>query len=448
MSIEILTGVPGAGKTYFAVHAIHALTKSDQKFLVLHNIEGLQCQDFRIISVDWKTEDFNAQAMADRLRQLRTEYSLDPSDIIHIYIDEAQRFFPPELKDQQVLYFFDYHRHFGVNVTLITQHEKKLTYKITTLAESEIRAVSQKINPFGSFVYKLSAGGEQYSTTRLSKDKHIFALYKSFQAGTGKARKSRFRYLAAALVVGGVVAWFLFFKVFAHSFGLDKQKADSAPVATVSTNIASTLSRPVSAPPQPLQPAKPEEQPEPEYLAPPILDYDQTKDRLKITLPKMQFEGWVTVAQYVHDYPPQLYGYGYFHAPNRKFVLTSSQTKNVIFPVRNALASVQYLNQPKAEQKVPEYDPYPDYAYALPARSSEYSSEDQKAVFRWRRMINAYQAWTDGSRYSPPPVPSTMPKPEQPATQPAAAPPASGDPRQPGAPAGAAPPLTPMSNRG
>ena len=95
-----------------------------------------------------------------------------------------------------------------MNITLITQHEKKLTFKITSLAEVEIRAVSSRINPFGSFVYKLSSGGEQYATERLSKDKAVFALYKSFQAGSGTVKKSRFRYIVLAILVLAVVAKF------------------------------------------------------------------------------------------------------------------------------------------------------------------------------------------------------------------------------------------------
>ena len=220
MSIEIVTGVPGSGKSYYSVHRIKKLLDTSGRFLVLHNIEGLAPLDNRCISINWVSIDFNAQAMQERLKSLRSEYHLQDSDLIHIYVDEAQRFFPPDLKDADIFYFFDYHRHYGVNITLITQHEKKLTFKITSLAEVEIRAVSSRINPFGSFVYKLSSGGEQYATERLSKDKAVFALYKSFQAGSGTVKKSRFRYIVLAILVLAVVAWFIFFKFFAESFGI------------------------------------------------------------------------------------------------------------------------------------------------------------------------------------------------------------------------------------
>lgn len=52
MSIEILTGVPGAGKTYFAVSRIQKLLTRETRFLILHNIEGLYPSDNRCISKD------------------------------------------------------------------------------------------------------------------------------------------------------------------------------------------------------------------------------------------------------------------------------------------------------------------------------------------------------------------------------------------------------------
>ena len=75
--------------------------------------------DNRCLPVNWVSIDFNAQAMQERLKSLRSEYQLQDSDLIHIYVDEAQRFFPPDLKDADILYFFDYHRHYRVTKLVI-----------------------------------------------------------------------------------------------------------------------------------------------------------------------------------------------------------------------------------------------------------------------------------------------------------------------------------------
>jgi zona occludens toxin len=219
MAIELLTGVPGGGKSYFAVHKIHKLLQKEGKFLVLHNIEGLKIPDNRLISKDWVLHDFENDTMAAYLGSLRQEYGMSSEDKVFIFVDEAQRFFPPELKDPKVLFFFDYHRHVGAEITLITQHEKKISYKITTLAEIEIRAANTRINPFGSFLYKHVSGGEQFNTSRLKRDPAIFALYKSFQAGDGKAKKSNFRWVVLAFFLAVPVTLYFFFSTFASSFG-------------------------------------------------------------------------------------------------------------------------------------------------------------------------------------------------------------------------------------
>ena len=41
MFIEIVTGVPSSGKSYYSVHRIKKLLDTSGRFLVLHNIEGL-----------------------------------------------------------------------------------------------------------------------------------------------------------------------------------------------------------------------------------------------------------------------------------------------------------------------------------------------------------------------------------------------------------------------
>lgn len=416
MSIEIVTGVPGSGKSYYSVHRIKKLLDTSSRFLVLHNIEGLAPLDNRCLPVNWVSIDFNAQAMQERLKSLRSEYQLQDSDLIHIYVDEAQRFFPPDLKDADILYFFDYHRHYGVNITLITQHEKKLTFKITSLAEVEIRAVSSRINPFGSFVYKLSSGGEQYATERLSKDKAVFALYKSFQAGSGTVKKSRFRYIVLAIVVLAVVAWFIFFRFFAESFGIGGEqplrelpKAPTADKPLLPSIPGITRERPRDIP----VPAKDVELsiPKTEYLGPEIFEYNPIQDMVFISDKETDFKGYISVASFVEKYPPQVYGYGYFHSARKRFVLMSASNQELIFPVKNPVYVRSYIRsepQKPATQAAaaarPEPPDYPlEYAdKTMMPDSRGYTRADYERLFMYRH----------GFKYSQP--------------EPAAIPPAAG----------------------
>ena len=295
MAIEILTGVPGAGKSYYAVYRIYQLLhRDDWTGLVLHNIEGLSVPDNRCILCTWDTSSFSVEKMSEYLNKLRLEYNLSSEDVIHFYIDEAQRFFPPELKDSQVLYFFDYHRHFGVHITLITQHEKKLTYKITTLSDLEIRAVSSRINPFGSFIYKLSSSGEHFGTERLSKKPEIFSLYQSFRAGTGKAKKSRFRYLVLALVVSFPLLVVLFFRVFSASFGKFDSSAElSPPLSAASLQAPSAYAAAPAPAPVPLSDPNPNSTTR--FLGPAIKEYSSSRDAVLLDVSESGLEGWLSL---------------------------------------------------------------------------------------------------------------------------------------------------------
>lgn len=403
MSIEILTGVPGSGKSYYAVHRIKKLLDTSGRFLVLHNIEGLAPLDNRCLSVNWVSIDFNAQAMEERLKSLRLEYQLQNSDLIHIYVDEAQRFFPPDLKDADIFYFFDYHRHYGANITLITQHEKKLSFKVTSLAEIEIRAVSSRVNPFGSFVYKLSSGGEQYATERLSKDKAVFALYKSFQAGTGTVKKSKFRYVVPALILFTIIAWLVFFKHFARSFGLGEENSTreipKAPLASKPLPVSAPIVRD-----QPrVSSAKGAEYPamKTEYLGPEIFEYNPIQDMVFISDKETDFKGYISVASFVEKYPPQVYGYGYFHSARKRFVLMSASNQELIFPVKNPVYVRSYIRsepqKPATQAAIAARPEPPDYPleYAdktMMPDSRGYTRADYERVFMYRH----------GFRYSQP----------------------------------------------
>lgn len=451
MSIEILTGVPGAGKTYYAVHKIRkSLQDHDKKFLILHNIEGLKAEDHRCISIPWEVGFFHAEAMAARLRGLREEYQLASEDVIHVYVDEAQRFFPPELKDTNVLYFFDYHRHFGVNVTLITQHEKKLTYKITTLAEIEIRAVNNRVNPLGSsFVYKLSSGGEQFGTERLSKDRAVFELYTSFQAGTGKSKKSSLRYIVLFVVVLAVVVWFLFFKVFARSFGLTGKEptghalAAPPPVESSKVPLSEARKKPDPAPAPPPAPKAIENKPspDPEYLGPQIEEYSSTRDAVLVQVNDAGLKAWKPVREYVQDFPPMTYGYGYFHVPGRRFVVFSASNQETIFPVKNSVFVRTFIKSEPDSVAVSSADvEKPEEVFPLEFEDLPSGLQDRHGYTRADyEMIYARQ---HGFKSQP------KPKMEPLTNSTAVSPTSPGESMQPGAQAGAAPADTPKSNRG
>lgn len=207
--ITLLTGIPGSGKSYMAVHHVSKL-KDQSK--ILHNIEGFKLG----IPLDKFSIDNNIKK-TDVFRKSWHE----KNDTLHgwtIIIDEAAELFPRHLKDTDIVSFFDYHRHYGIDIFLITQDVKKVSPDITCLAESHYRAASGASNPIPGFLlYQLMVGGEAVSRKFIRKKKEVFALYKStnnHSSGTLSVGKI---YLAVALIAFAVFAismksWFSSFR--------------------------------------------------------------------------------------------------------------------------------------------------------------------------------------------------------------------------------------------
>ncbi len=160
MALRVIEGVPGAGKTFYAVwHLAQHYFKKDDKTgvyalskecTIVTNIDG-----FKPDHVDLRTEieeaGFFARACLEASRisstQLATEiskidpvaeffsydyqeeYKKDKPQIVYV-IDEAQRFFRKGsdrlLREKKVFDYFEYHRHWGQDIYLVTQNVKNV----------------------------------------------------------------------------------------------------------------------------------------------------------------------------------------------------------------------------------------------------------------------------------------------------------------------------------
>lgn len=207
--ITLLTGIPGSGKSYMAVD--HVSRMNDQS-KVLHNIEGFKLG----VSLDQFSID-NKMSKIDVFRKSWHE----KNDLLHgwtIIIDEAAELFPKSLRDTDIIGFFDYHRHYGIDIFLITQDQKKVSPDITCLAESHYRAASGAANPFpGVLLYQQIVGGESVSRKWLRKRKEVFDLYKSTNNHSSKTLNIGKIYIAIALLAAicgafALKTWFSSFK--------------------------------------------------------------------------------------------------------------------------------------------------------------------------------------------------------------------------------------------
>jgi zona occludens toxin (predicted ATPase) len=213
MAIHIISGVPGAGKTYYAIHHLvthHFEKKSGQYFLkpgrlLVSNIDNLHLDHVPL-----------SHAMADKSveQYFNVEYqkkiAQKHKQIVYL-LDEAQQFFHRRFYDKDVFFYFQYHRHLGHDIYLITQNTRNLPQELQALCELEIYAVRRSLSIAGEFKYNVLSNREIVDHKLLRKKKEIFGLYTSFQNATAEKVVNPFRKYAVALLIFIAVV-FIFFK--------------------------------------------------------------------------------------------------------------------------------------------------------------------------------------------------------------------------------------------
>ena len=184
--ISIIYGVPGSGKTYYAVWWIRkrALEEGDiflrvrSDVILITNIKlNLDSVDGYIYIEDIK--DFSRYMDVDFWR---ANFSFLRGKKLYVVMDECQLFFYHYKDDPKVLFFLQYHRHLGVDILLITQTPKSLPAKVFELSEFLIEAVPKSVNPFSfrAFRYRVLHPFDRDIVLRrfhLAFDPVVFHLY-------------------------------------------------------------------------------------------------------------------------------------------------------------------------------------------------------------------------------------------------------------------------------
>jgi len=208
--INLITGTPGAGKSYLAVSLLldtyfykeygeYFLKPEYSDYTIITNIEGLELEHKSLDEILDKVP-FNQFFTVPYQEKIAAKYP----KIIYV-IDECQRFIPPRFRDEKVVYYFDYHRHFDHTIYLITQDSRKICKEIALLHEMEYRAVKSMFQTFGVFQYLIKSNWEICGRKTVRKKKEIFDLYKSFQTPGAKTKVSKTRipiYVIIFLVIG------------------------------------------------------------------------------------------------------------------------------------------------------------------------------------------------------------------------------------------------------
>ncbi len=231
--IILVEGTLGSGKTYYVVHEV--LTKHyrfneaeikwemkpDEDVEIYSNVDGF------ILSRDL----MEAIGKAGGLNPFFTvEYQKEfARDKKHIYIiDEAQRpdFFHRKYYDAHVFFFFQYLRHLGIDVYLITQDVRQLAKELQTLNEYHIRVSKRSHALANEFRYHFMVGKDVFRRKYLKPDLKIFSAYRSSSivGGGHDTKKFAYRYYVyIGLFI--FVTVFGFFSFIRYFFPMPSKKA-------------------------------------------------------------------------------------------------------------------------------------------------------------------------------------------------------------------------------
>jgi len=237
--IVLYTGVPGSGKTYLAVKSIADLLKNPNN-VVISNVEGFRFERFKLFR-DYQIKKISDETFInvecgqyiDITKELVKRGSsffdytqmkkfLEPfkDKNVFIFIDECQRYFPKWFKDSEVIYFFDYHRHLGLDIYLISQSSYKICPDIVHLTEYELRAVPSSLKFKNMFVYKRLINNDILGRQVLKRDKRIFSLYKSFQVQNENIQMPKILFAIPVFFIFAVFALFYVLSKFAEMGGV------------------------------------------------------------------------------------------------------------------------------------------------------------------------------------------------------------------------------------
>lgn len=249
MPFKVVTGNPGAGKSYYVMREVICKRfiwdtefhewkrKTDDPFTIFTNMEGLRLPHVNLPKYFKENNiEFRQFFTTKYIRELTEK--IGP---IVIVLDEAQKYFPKTFKDSKDIernqdaenscfYFFEFHRHLQVELYLLGQRWTRMHPDIVGVCDYQIDAVNRVFKLGNEFRYNFMNGFERIGGTILRSDPKVFALYQSFEAESeikGKTVNPVRRFVL--LVALGLVALLLAFKMFFASFSPSEASEKTRP---------------------------------------------------------------------------------------------------------------------------------------------------------------------------------------------------------------------------
>ena len=227
--ITIVYGMPGSGKSYYAVWWIkrRVLQEGDVFYRVRPDRLLITNLKLRLDSEEGYVyvEEPDDLAKYMDVDFWKANYHLLQGRKVIFVVDECQRFFYFYGSDVRVLFFLQYHRHLGMDILLITQTPKSIPGKVFELCEYVIESVPKSVNPFGfrTFRYRVLHPLDRKEVLRrfhLSFESAVFYLYHDmiYSPEEGEERVVNAYVKYYVMLVGIIVALVGFLYLFFSSF--------------------------------------------------------------------------------------------------------------------------------------------------------------------------------------------------------------------------------------
>lgn len=250
--VDLVVGVPGSGKTYYSVDKIYKLITAEKKKYkhIYTNINGFnydkanEIADIKDYVKPFEFEDlnihiqdefqfFNLQKSKKLKKNIPLKKDEDSESIIEpelivdyddeckakgiyapyadslIIIDECHLYFEDKIDDPKIR-FLSYHRHFNIDIILITQGKGLIHKKYLSFVETMYFALSGAKRFFSTrFRYRKYASYQEYAqnlieTISISLNPKVFELYNS---GATVVSKSSLSKMLMPVVIGIFVVY-------------------------------------------------------------------------------------------------------------------------------------------------------------------------------------------------------------------------------------------------
>lgn len=197
--IRLIVGQPGSGKTYYALYYMYrkgliVYDKGLKEWIVRHdvvivsNIDELQVDH---VSFDLFYEKY---LLPNRYEEKLKTLKAQGKKVVFV-IDECQKYFGSLRSDikqnAHIWFFFEYHRHWGIDIFLITQSLNALPKRLVNLCEYyiEMFPLVLRWTDKAFRAKKRDVTGLEIEKLSIPLLPEIFKLYKSFQyEGSEKPR--------------------------------------------------------------------------------------------------------------------------------------------------------------------------------------------------------------------------------------------------------------------